>query len=464
MTTSLYWFRNDLRIADNAGFTQACETDRTLAFYCFESKYFDSGDFGIPKTGPFRAKFLLESLKDLEAELRKLKIPLIVTMGNAEAILPPIVQTFGIDSISLQEEWTRDETKSLAAVRKSLPPDFPINTTYDQFLYHPEDIPYEHVGKIPDVFTGFRKKCESRAEVRPLIAAPNPKKQQWTASEKKEFESFGISFTDADTPSRSGNLPSLEELGLEAPQPDPRSAFPFHGGAQSGLARIEQYFWETRRLSYYKRTRNGLLGTDYSSKFSPWLANGSLSARQIYWAVRRYEREVTKNQDTYWMIFEIIWRDFFKYVSQKHGAAIFALEGIHKNKNTPSGVQRQWRQDPEVFQSWTQGQTSSDFVNANMIELRTTGWMSNRGRQNVASFWSSTLKQDWRLGAAWFEYLLLDYDVHSNWGNWMYNSRVGNDPRQRTFNPSLQADRYDSDGKFRRTWLQTGLFQPQLEL
>jgi deoxyribodipyrimidine photo-lyase len=93
-----------------------------------------------------------------------------------------------------------------------------------------------------------------------------------------------------------------------------------------------------------------------------------------------------------------------------------------------------------------------------MIELRKTGFMSNRGRQNVASYWSKTLKQDWRIGAAYFEAMLIDYDVHSNWGNWMYNSGVGNDPRDRKFNTQSQAERYDSNGKYRRTWLQENLF------
>ena len=88
-----------------------------------------------------------------------------------------------------------------------------------------------------------------------------------------------------------------------------------------------------------------------------------------------------------------------------------------------------------------------------MIELKNTGWMSNRGRQNVASFFAKTLKIDWRIGAAYFESMLLDYDVHSNYGNWMYVSGVGNDPRDRTFNLKRQAEMYDGDKLFRNHWL-----------
>ena len=93
-----------------------------------------------------------------------------------------------------------------------------------------------------------------------------------------------------------------------------------------------------------------------------------------------------------------------------------------------------------------------------MIELKKTGWMSNRGRQNVASYFAKELKLDWRIGAAYFEAMLLDYDVHSNYGNWMYVAGVGNDPRDRKFNTKLQAERYDTNGEFRRVWLQPRLF------
>ncbi|WP_317047746.1 FAD-binding domain-containing protein, partial [Chryseobacterium sp. HMWF001] len=106
-----------------------------------------------------------------------------------------------------------------------------------------------------------------------------------------------------------------------------------------------------------------------------------------------------------------------------------------------------------LIQKWKDGETDSDFVNANMLELKNTGWMSNRGRQNVASYFCKILKQDWRIGAAYFEEMLIDYDVHSNYGNWMYLAGVGNDNRDRTFNPEKQAEMYDSNQKFRRLWL-----------
>ncbi|MEM1003006.1 MAG: DASH family cryptochrome, partial [Bacteroidota bacterium] len=299
-----------------------------------------------------------------------------------------------------------------------------------QFLYHPDDInmPFS---SIPQVFTVFRKKLEKYIAIRPEVTV-----------------------TKMNSDNRVENtteIPRIEALGFSDFSLPDESAFPFKGGETQANKRLRDYFFRTKKLGVYKKTRNGLVGRDYSSKFSPWLANGSISARHIYWQVKSFEKEFFKNQSTYWLIFELIWRDYFKYVSLKHGNQIFKLEGILKKDYEWSTNQRQ-------IERWINGETRSDFVNANMIELKETGWMSNRGRQNVASFFAKELELDWRIGAAYFESLLLDYDVHSNYGNWMYVAGVGNDPRDRKFNVDLQADRYDPSGKFRRLWLQTTLF------
>ncbi|MGY8914977.1 MAG: FAD-binding domain-containing protein, partial [Flavobacteriales bacterium] len=184
---------------------------------------------------------------------------------------------------------------------------------------------------------------------------------------------------------------------------------------------------------------------------SAWLANGSVSPLTIYWEVKSFERDIQKNQDTYWLIFELIWRDYFKYIALKHENKIFKLGGL-LNKDY------EWGTDVKLRNQWVSGTTKYPFVNANMQELALTGWMSNRGRQNVASFWSKEICQDWRIGAAYFESMLIDYDVHSNWGNWMYNSGVGNDPRDRKFNIGRQTEMYDPSGKFQKLWLQETLF------
>lgn len=432
LNTALHWFRNDLRVEDNASLSAACQSKRVVAVYCLDPRNFENDEYGFPRTGKFRARFLLETLSELKESLRSLNIPLFISLDLPENAIPKLVRRFGVAEIHTQKEWTRDERLVARALLKALPENTKVFGHYNQFLFHPRDIPFSDFAQIPEVFTRFRKACEKTVPVRACL--PVPEKRSAPVGVEPEVE-----------------IPTLQQLGLESPQNDPRSAFPFHGGTREGLQRIKSYFWEQNRLRYYKKTRNGLLGTDYSSKFSPWLANGSLSARMIYHQVRLYEKEVVKNQDTYWMIFELIWRDYFKYVSLKHGDLIFHPGGIRHSS---------WNKDfsPTLLGQWVSGRTPDDFINANMKEIAQTGWMSNRGRQNVASYWTHHLKQDWRVGAAYFESVLLDYDVHSNWGNWMYNSGVGNDPRDRVFNPQLQAKRYDPQGRYRRLWLEPSLF------
>jgi deoxyribodipyrimidine photo-lyase len=199
-------------------------------------------------------------------------------------------------------------------------------------------------------------------------------------------------------------------------------------------------------LREYRETRNGLLGSDYSSKFSPWLALGCLSPRRIDAEIREYERERVENDSTYWLRFELTWRDFFQFQLAKYGSTWFQPGGIRERDDI------EWRQDREQFDRWAAGETGIPFVDANMRELNATGYMSNRGRQNVASFLANDLRIDWRKGAAYFEARLVDYDVASNWCNWAYQAGVGNDSRDRSFDVLWQADRYDPNAEYVTHW------------
>ncbi|MGB5981281.1 MAG: DASH family cryptochrome [Nonlabens sp.] len=434
---NLIWFRNDLRTTDNQSLKAACDNDGdVMGVYFFDPRFYKESDFDLdveielpfPRTSNYRAQFIIESVRDLRDQLKEHGIPLLVFHDTAANVIPNLVEKHDITDIYLQREWTRDETdqeNDLGAELDKLENKPKGHRVYDQFLFHPDDIPFDSFDKIPKVFTEFRKKCEKQSEVRELVSIEDYKQEMPEVQE-----------TD---------VPSLSDLGLEELKKDDRSAFPWSGGSKSAWNRLNHYFWETKQLQDYKKTRNGLIGTDYSSKFSAWLAIGAISAREIYHEVKKYEKEIKKNQDTYWLVFELIWRDFFKYVSLKHRKDLFAIDGILKKDYD-------WKTSERELKKWMEGDTHEPFVNANMKEIAATGFMSNRGRQNVASYWSKHKEQDWRIGAAYFEYILIDYDVHSNYGNWMYNSGVGNDPRNRTFNIQSQADRYDPDQEYQELW------------
>jgi len=244
-----------------------------------------------------------------------------------------------------------------------------------------------------------------------------------------------------------GEIPPLATLGLTEPDPEPRAVLPFEGGETTGLQRLQHYLWDTDCLKNYKQTRNGMVGADYSSKLSPWLALGCLSPRRVYETVQAYEQTRFKNDSTYWLVFELLWRDYFRFICAKHGDRVFYPSGLR-------GLNVAWRQDWQQFERWRRGLTGFPLVDANMRELAASGFMSNRGRQNVASFLTKNLGLDWRMGAEWFESQLVDYDVCSNYGNWNYTAGVGNDARGfRYFNILKQARDYDPAGIYVKHWL-----------
>ena len=179
-----------------------------------------------------------------------------------------------------------------------------------------------------------------------------------------------------------------------------------------------------------------------------YLSTGSLSPKKIYQELKKYENERGENKSTYWLFFELLWRDYFRLVGKKFGNAIFNAGGLLGKAD------KTWRIDENVFKLWSEAKTGVPFIDANMRELNSTGFMSNRGRQNVASFLVKDLKINWLMGAEWFESQLIDYDPCSNYCNWMYIAGVGSDPREnRYFNILNQAFRYDPSGEYIKLWL-----------
>jgi deoxyribodipyrimidine photo-lyase len=231
-------------------------------------------------------------------------------------------------------------------------------------------------------------------------------------------------------------------------------------------------------MSQYKDTRNGLVGADYSTKLSAWLALGCITARHVHHEMVKLEDGTDEtykgsegygkgeNKGTAAVRFELLWRDYMRLCTMKFGDKLFSLEGFRQdedyNKVWKSADKNQSKsQDPSpdkvanIIQRYLEGTTGLGLIDASQRELVLTGYTSNRARQNVASFFAKHLEIDWRYGAEWYEMWLVDYDVSSNWANWQYVSGVGNDPRgsSRVFNPVKQAFDYDKDGEYVRAWV-----------
>ncbi|MFO7845959.1 MAG: DASH family cryptochrome [Balneolaceae bacterium] len=420
---TIVWYRNDLRTTDHQPLTEAATNGEVIGVYCFDPRQFEDIAYGFPKTDSLRAQFLIESVSNLRDKLRELGSELLIRVGKPDDILPGIIDETQAGQLLFHGEVAPEEKQVEEHVESSVK--IPVKRFWGHPMYHRDDLPFDLL-TIPDVYTQFRKKVEKESFVRPPV--PAPEKLNWNLSVEP------------------GGIPAVADLGLTEQKSDDRSVLPFRGGESEGWKRLRHYFYEADELRNYKYTRNGLLGADYSSKFSPWLAHGCISARSIHEEVEKYENDVHKNVSTYWMKFELIWRDYFHYSMIKYGSQLFQLGGIQSKDLEKSTHQ-------PTFEKWARGETGIPFIDANMRELNATGYMSNRGRQNVASFLAQNLNFDWRWGAAYFESKLIDYDVCSNWGNWAYNSTVGHDPRNRYFNIINQARKYDKKGEYIRRWL-----------
>jgi deoxyribodipyrimidine photo-lyase len=432
----LLWYRNDLRLHDHLPLTQALAKGVSIIpVYCFDDRHFGQTNFGFPKTGAVRAQFLIESVADLQRSWRSRGSNLVIQRGLPEVIIPKLAAQLGITAIYYQQEVTAEELAVSAKLESALKQDqINCHSFWGHTLHQLQDLPFT-LPNIPELFTKFRKDVERSCAIKVPLAAPD------------HLPPLPTDLFEAVDRTNYLQLPSLEDLGLAAPGLDARGVLAFRGGETAGIDRLNEYFWNQDKLRVYKETRNEMLGADYSSKFSAWLALGCLSPRYIAQQVAKYEDERVANDSTYWLIFELLWRDYFRLICAKHGNQIFKRSGLQ-------GVDLAWQQDWPRFELWRSGQTGFPLVDANMRELAATGFMSNRGRQNVGSFLTKNLGIDWRMGAEWFESLLVDYDVCSNWGNWNYTAGVGNDARGfRFFNIIKQSQTYDREGKYIKHWL-----------
>lgn len=445
------WFRNDLRLADNVLFHNSAfrGAKSVLPVFFFDPRHFSTNEWHenvkLPSNSPIfkcnniRAKFIIESVNNLQKHLRVLNSDLHVFSGYPERILPQLCDENTV--VLTQKEHGPEEINVTQGVVEQ---GVQVLEFWGGSLLHADDLPKKCTTNLTGSFTGFRKTVENDFKIRSLLPAPT---KLPPTEDVRDIEGY---VTQPMT---------LERLGFPSVVLDSRRDLDFKGGADAALHRLQEFC--AKGLATYKKTRNGLEGANYSSHFSPWLANGSLSAKQIYHAVTDWEnKNGGQTVDTYWITFELLWRDYFRFLLITHGNSLFREYGP-RNKAC-----NQWQRNDEHFQKWVNGMTGVPFVDAMMRQLKETGWMSNRGRQNVASFLLFELALDWRLGAAHFEQTLLDHDVASNYGNWAAAANCfGGRPNR--FNIVKQAHDYDPKGTFTRKWVpelnkvpQRYLFEP----
>ncbi len=428
---AIVWFRHDLRLHDNEALCEALKhAEEVVPVYVFDERTFmgKTTHFDFPKTGKYRAQFTIEAVEDLRDSLRKLGSDLYVCVGKPEDILSEMCAELKCSWVFCNREPTSEEAQVQDRLEQKLwAIGQEIRYLRGKMLYYTQDLPFP-VAHTPDVFSQFRKETERITKVRPPLPKP-------------------VAIVPLSVRVPVGAIPTIQDFGHADIEPEPRSAMAFKGGETAALQRLRYYLWDSDFAKTYEETRNGMIGSDYSSKFSAFLALGCLSPKMIYKELQRYEAERGGNKSTYWLFFELLWRDFFRLMGKKYGNRIFQIGG------TVNKPDKRWQENPSLFQAWADGNTGVPFIDANMRELQCTGFMSNRGRQNVASFLVKDLHLNWLMGAELMESLLIDYDPCSNYGNWNYVAGVGSDPREnRYFNILTQAYRYDPKGEYVKLW------------
>lgn len=427
--TAVYWFRNDLRLADNAALAQACQqSERLLLVYCLAPQ--ENTRWGFVRTSQHRKAFLADTLLDLQRQCQRLGSRLLIVEGEPTIVLPPILQALNSKAIYCEAIAAPEEMAQVESIREQ---GYLVEALWQSSLLDPNQLPF-HIADLPQIFTTFRQHIE-QAGITPPAPIPAPVKLLELIPAAHGMQSI-------DLKAWAGTAPV-----------DERSAFPYHqppwqGGATAALAHLQRYL-DSGLADCYKETRNGLIGSDYSTKFSPWLASGALSAREIHQQLKAHEAVSGANDSTYWIGFELLWRDYFRLLHLRFGRQLYRANGLKAPATIPH--------DPALFLQWCQGTTGQPFIDAGMRELAATGYLSNRMRQNVASFLIHDLQCDWRAGAAWFESQLIDYDVYSNQGNWLYLAGCGTDPRpNRRFNIEKQIKNYDPNHEYVQLWRNNG--------
>eukprot|EP00913_Durusdinium_trenchii_P034416 g32197.t1 len=442
---SAWWLRCDLRLDDNLALKAATEGAQSfLPIYVFDPEKFNTPTLaGARKSSARRARFLVESVQCLRHKLEQRGSGLAVALGPPQEVIPKLAEscasvtvTKGFCSEEQQEDWQRVllglsstnpfkppilDLSQEHLVSKRLKAGAELRSVWGGTLYMPEECG-QNPASTPLLFTSFKNKAEGRGHIRAPVSAPKQLPPVPNLGELKEALSF---------------LPTLQQLGYEneeveeALRDDPRGVLPFQGGEDAALARLQKWMFDDNHLKDYFDIRNGMLGEGFSSKLSPWLALGCISPRRIWAEAKRYETERRiQNKSTYWRL-------------GTDKDLCICLWSWHETA---------WRGSKDKLQRWKEGTTGDQLVDANMRELKATGFMSNRGRQNVASFLIFDLGVDWRHGAAHFEELLLDYDPCSNWGNWVAAAGLTGQ-RINKFNTRKQLQDYDPHREYVNHWL-----------
>ncbi len=419
MKTAIWWIRRDLRLADNAALNAARNAhERVIPLFVLDPLLLSSRYVGAK-----RKEFLFGGLRELDRSLRGRGSRLVIRDGNPERALGRLLEETGAEAIYVEKDVSPYARRRDQRIARRLP----LRGVWGLSLLTPRDV-LKSDGTPYTTFTPYRRAWKRAAET----LATGPRRL-------------------SEAPARMTALPSIDSVAL--PEPGPFAADVVFAAGESAAEGMLRRFLRGAVYSYLE-TRNRL-DIDGTSRMSPYLRFGMISARRVVDAARRAIDEAPGKKEAESaesFLNELIWREF--YISILYNFPIVRSESFRPETRAVA-----WRDDEEGFQAWCEGQTGYPVVDAAMRELRATGFMHNRTRMVTGSFLTKHLLIDWRRGEEWFMKHLVDGDPAANNGGWQWVAGTGTDaaPYFRIFNPTLQGMRFDPEGRYVRR------FVPELE-
>ncbi len=411
--TAIWWIRRDQRLVDNAALHAAMiDANHIVPLFILDDQLLSSRYSSDKRTA-----FMFDGLRSLDADLRAIGGTLIVRCGDPIEVLRQVMQETSATRIFAEHDFSPYATRRDSNIVNQLP----LTLLSQPSVAHPDDV-LKKDGSPYTVFTPYSKAWK----------ASNP--------DAPELE---------PAPERIA-VPEIESHSLPETPTLPESV-PFEAGYAAAHRRLQQFTeGDDAPVFTYSAQRNRI-DLDATSRMSPYLRFGMISPREAIAAAMRAldnapTRDARRSAETW--LNELIWREFYIAILH-HFPHVRTIEFQDQYRGM------NWINDPEDRSAWENAETGYPIVDACIRQLKSEGWMHNRGRMITASFLVKHLLVDWRAGEEHFMQHLLDGDPASNNGGWQWTAGTGTDaaPYFRVFNPILQSRRYDPYGAFIRKWI-----------
>jgi len=397
---ALFWFRRDLRLDDNVGLYHAIKNQaKVLPIFIFDSDILNR----LPKEDP-RVCFLHQQIEELNQQLAESNKKIHVYHGKPIDIFRKILSSNAVHAVYTNRDYEPYAIQRDAEIKALLSEkDVTLSTYKDHVIFERDEV-VKSDGTPYRVYTPYSRVWLDKF------------------NRQEHLKSHHIDDFEKLTTLANHNNPTIADIGftiskITAPQYDTSDEI------------IDQY--EARRNT------PAVAGT---SKVGVHLRFGTLSIRKAV------AKAMESSNQTF--LKELIWREFFMQI-------LWHFPHTENKSFKPQYDRIVWRNNPEEFKRWCDGETGYPFVDAGMRELNETGFMHNRVRMLVGSFLCKHLLIDWRLGEAYFAEKLLDYEMASNVGNWQWVAGCGVDaaPYFRIFNPTEQIKKFDKDYAYIKKWV-----------